>query len=43
MKYSDYQIEQITSTSTMYESIAQKLISLAKDGNTKRKIERNFI
>lgn len=41
MKYSDYQIEQITST--MYENISQKLLSLAKDEKAKRKIERNFI
>lgn len=42
MKYSDYTTEQIVS-SDIYEATAKKLISLAKDEETKRKMERNII
>ena len=39
MKYSDYEIYQF---SPMYQEVAQKLLTLAKDDETKRKIERNI-
>lgn len=39
MKYSDYTIDQF---SPMYVKVAQKLLTLAKDDETKRKIERNI-
>lgn len=41
IRYSNYTIDQITSP--IYEEIAQKLLSLAQDEETKRKIERNII
>lgn len=37
MRYSDYTIDQITSP--MYEEVAQKLLSLAKDEDTRRKMD----
>ena len=39
MKYSDYTIEQFSS---MYQEVAQKLLSLTEDEETKRKMERNI-
>ena len=39
MKYSDYLIEQF---SPMYYQVAQKLLTLAEDDETKRKMERNI-
>lgn len=41
MRYSNYSIDQITSP--MYEKIAKKLLFLAKDEDTKRKMERHII
>ena len=41
MKYSDYSIDQITSP--MYNKISQKLLSLAKDEDTRKKMERHII
>ena len=38
MQYSNYTIDQIMSP--VYEEVAQKLVSLASDEDTKRKIER---
>lgn len=38
MKYSDYSIEQF---SLMYHEVAQKLITLVEDEETKRKMERD--
>ena len=38
MQYSNYTIDQIMSP--VYEEVAQKLVSLANDEDTKRKIER---
>lgn len=45
MKYSDYTTDQIVSQYIFEEDedIAKKLISLAKDEETKRKMERNII
>lgn len=41
MKYSDYTTEQIISP--IYENIARKLLNMAQDNDTKRKMERNII
>lgn len=41
MKYSDYTTDQIVSP--MYEKVAKELLILAKDENTKRKMERHII
>ena len=41
MKYSDFTTEQITSP--IYKEVAQKLLILAKDEDTRRKMERNII
>ena len=41
MRYSDYTTDQFTSP--MYEEVAQKLLSLAKDEDTRRKMERYII
>lgn len=41
MRYSDYSINQITSP--IYEKITKKLLFLAKDEDTRRKMERNII
>jgi len=40
MKYSDYKIDM--TTSPMYDKVTQKLLSLAKDEETKRKMKRNI-
>lgn len=39
MRYSDYTIDKF---SPMYNKVAQKLLSLAEDEETKRKMERNI-
>ena len=41
MRYSKFTTDQITSP--IYEEVAQKLLSLAKDEDTKRKIRRHII
>ena len=41
MEYSYYATEQIVSP--MYEEVAKKLLSLAKDEDTKRKMKRHII
>lgn len=41
MRYSDYTKDQIVSPK--YDEIAKKLLSLAKDEETKRKMTRNII
>lgn len=41
MKYSDYTTDQITSP--IYEEVAQKLLTLAKDEDIRRKMRRNII
>lgn len=41
MIYSRYSIDEITSP--LYEKVAQKIISLAKDEDTRKKMERNII
>lgn len=41
MRYSDYSKDQIVSP--MYEEIAKKLLSFAKDEETKRKVTRNTV
>lgn len=41
MRYSNYTTDQITSP--MYEEAAQKLLILAKDEDTRRKMERHII
>lgn len=41
MKYSDYGFDQINSPK--YSEICTKLLSLAKDEEIKRKMERNII
>lgn len=42
MKYSDYTTEQFVD-SDIYREVAKKLISLAKDDETKRKMKRYII
>lgn len=39
MKYSDYTLDQF---SPLYHEVAQKLLDLTKDDETKRKMERNI-
>lgn len=41
MRYSDYLEEQIVYP--MYQKVAQKLLELAKDEETKKKMTRNII
>lgn len=41
MRYSSYTIEQITSP--IYNEVSKKLLILAKDEDTKRKMERHII
>lgn len=41
MKYSNYSLSQVTFP--IYEEVAQKLLSLAKDGDTIRKMKRHII
>ena len=41
MKYSDFTIDQITFP--IYEELSQKLLTLTKDDETRRKMERNII
>ena len=40
MKYRDYTDDQF---SPIYKKVAQKLLTLAEDEETKRKLERNII
>lgn len=42
MKYSYFSIDQFTKI-PMYEELTKKLLSLAKDEDTRRKIERHII
>lgn len=41
MRYSDFSTEQIASP--MYQEVAQKLLSLAKDEDSKAKMTRNIV
>ena len=41
MRYSEYSIDKITSS--LYEKFSQKILSLAKDEDTRNKMKRNII